>query len=190
MAIMAESAVRVTGRVNVGSGVLRVAGFGLLVALAAQVSIPVGPVPITLQTGAVVLAGLLLCPREAAGAMALYLGLGFLGLPVFAGGQAGLTGATFGYRAGFLVAAPLVSIVAGGGCGGLCRMAVAAALGTTVVFVCGVGWLAAYTGSLSTAVATGVLPFVVGEPLKIGAAVSAVCAVRGLKSRWIARGRL
>jgi biotin transport system substrate-specific component len=68
-------------------------------------------------------------------------------------------------------------------------MAGAAALGPAVVFVCGVGWLVLYTGSVSSAVAAGVLPFVLGEPLKIGAAVSAVCAVRALGGRRIARGQ-
>src|SRR5438094_8937743 len=67
-----------------------VIGFSLLTALAAQVAIPIGPVPITGQTFAVLLTGALLGSRMGALAMIVYLVEGATGLPFFAGGTGGL----------------------------------------------------------------------------------------------------
>ncbi|WP_036553835.1 biotin transporter BioY [Nocardioides insulae] len=73
-----------------------------------------GPVPITLQTFAVMLAGAVLGPWRGVLAVALYLVVGFAGLPVFAGGKAGLAvlaGPTAGYIVGFLAAAMVTGVV-------------------------------------------------------------------------------
>jgi biotin transport system substrate-specific component len=172
-------AVRATGSVG------RVIGFALLAALAAQVIVPIGSVPVTLQTLAVVLAGLLLRPREAAAAMALYVAAGCLGTPVFAAGRAGLTAATAGYLLSFPVAAALVSRIGQGRHTGLGRPVAAAVLGLGVVFGLGVSWLAVLTGSLSEAVMVGLVPFVWIEVAKVGVAVTLVRGgrqVRGTRS--------
>ncbi len=71
-----------------------------------------GAVPITLQTFAVMLTGLVLGPRRGALAVLLYLAVGFAGLPVFAGGSGGL-GVLGGASAGYLLAFPLAALVAG-----------------------------------------------------------------------------
>ncbi len=79
-----------------------------LVALGAFLQIPLGPVPFTLQPYFVMLAGYLLGPLHGAGAVTLYVCAGLLGLPVFAGGKAGLAvllGPTGGFLAGFVLAA-------------------------------------------------------------------------------------
>src|SRR5437588_12777027 len=82
-----------------------VMGFSLLTALSAQIVIPIGPVPITGQTFAVLLTGALLGSRLGAMAMIAYLIEGASGLPFFAGGMAGLPH-LLGPTGGYLVAFP------------------------------------------------------------------------------------
>lgn len=82
--------------------------FAVLTALAAQVSVPMVPVPMTLQSLAVVLAGGVLGPRRGVAAMGLYLAAAAIGLPVLSDGRGGLealTGPTAGYLVGFVLAA-------------------------------------------------------------------------------------
>src|SRR5947208_16687995 len=84
-----------------------VIGFSLLTALSAQIVIPIGPVPITGQTFAVLLTGALLGSRLGAMGMIAYLVEGASGLPFFAGGRGGLAhllGATGGYLVAFRAA--------------------------------------------------------------------------------------
>lgn len=90
-----------------------VASFAALIAACALLpAIPVGPVPITLQTFGVMLAGAVLGARRGLLAVLLYLALGAIGLPVFSGGSAGL--AVFaGPSVGYLVAFPLAALLTG-----------------------------------------------------------------------------
>ena len=84
-------------------------GGAVLTAIAAQVAIPMWPVPITGQTFAVLLVGAVLGASRAALSMITYFSLGAVGLPVFTGAVAGITfGTTFGYLVGFIAAAALV----------------------------------------------------------------------------------
>jgi biotin transport system substrate-specific component len=152
----------------------RVIGFALVTTVAAQVVVPIGSVPVTLQTLAVALTGLLLRPREAAAAMVLYVGAGWLGAPVFAAGRAGFAMATAGYLLGFPMAAALISRIGHGRHAGPGRQVGALTLGMGVVFGLGVGWLAVLAGSLQEAVMVGLLPFVWIEPAKVGVAVTLV----------------
>lgn len=88
-----------------------VVSFALLAAIGAQLEIPHQPVPYTFQTLAVILAGGLLGSRKGFLSMMLYLGLGMIGMPVFAGGGFGLArliGPTGGYLLSFPVAAFVV----------------------------------------------------------------------------------
>src|SRR2546425_8701733 len=89
-----------------------VIGFSLLTALAAQVVIPIGPIPITGQTFAVLLTGALLGSRLGAMAMIAYLIEGASGLPFFAGGMAGLSH-LLGPTGGYLVAFPAAAFITG-----------------------------------------------------------------------------
>src|SRR5512133_1411896 len=78
------------------------------IAAGAWLQLPIGPVPVTLQPLFIVLAGFLLGPARGAAAVALYVLAGVLGMPVFAGGKAGLgvlLGPTGGYLVGFILAA-------------------------------------------------------------------------------------
>ncbi|MEO7588374.1 MAG: biotin transporter BioY [Arachnia sp.] len=95
------------------SDLARIAVFAALVsALALTPAIPLGPVPITLQTLGVALTGLCLGPWRGFAAMALYLAVGAAGLPVFSGGAAGI-GILVGPTGGYLLSFPLAALVSG-----------------------------------------------------------------------------
>ena len=159
---------------------LLVVGFALLTALGARLSIPLTPVPITMQTFFVLLGGLMLGSRLGASAQTLYVALGALGVPVFAGralGFACLLGPTGGYLVGFVAAAWLVGQLARGLDPKSPRaawqvMAVLAA-GTVAIYVPGVYWLARVTGmGFRSALVAGVLPFLPTDALKAVLAAS------------------
>jgi len=146
--------------------------FGALTALGAYIIIPLPPVPITLQTLFLGLAGTLLGGRLGALSQVVYLLLGVLGLPVFAGGKAGLGvlfGPTGGYLIGFVAAAfvigKLSSIKKNSGFAWLCFSLV---VGTAVLYTLGVLQLSlvARLAPLK-ALAVGVLPFLPGDGIKI-----------------------
>ncbi len=86
--------------------------FGALTAVSAQISLPTQPVPVTGQVFLVLLSGLLLGPRLGLMSQLLYLCIGFLGAPVFAGGKAGAL-TLLGPTGGYLLAFPLAAAVAG-----------------------------------------------------------------------------
>jgi biotin transport system substrate-specific component len=166
--------------------VVAVAAFVVAIALAAQIRVPVPftPVPLTLQTGLVLLAGALLGPRLGAAAMLTYLTMGVGGLPVFAGGQLGLA-YLLGPTGGYLLAFPAAALVAGylarpgasRGILGAARLWAGLAVASMVILLSGAAWLAALTGDLTGALALGVLPFLFGEVIKV--TLAALIAWRG-----------
>ena len=149
-----------------------VIGFSLLTALAAQIVIPLGPVPITGQTFAVLLSGALLGSRLGAVAMITYLIEGASGLPFFAGGHGGfihLMGPTGGYLVTFPAAAFITGAFAEHGWDRKFITAAAAmAIGALVIMLSGWLWfsLVMKTSPALTLFAT-VLKFIPGEILKI-----------------------
>ena len=150
-----------------------VLGASLVIALSAQVAIqlPFSPVPITGQTMAVLLVGALLGSRRGALAVLAYIAEGLAGLPVFAGGAAGLArlfGPTGGYLVGFVAAAFLVGWLAERGWDRRFGTTLAAmTLGNLVIYGVGAVWLAVFVGGLSRAWSLGVLPFLPGDAIKI-----------------------
>jgi len=157
----------------VPGGLLRdlvlVAAAAGLTGVAAQVAIPLWPVPITLQTLTVLLAGAALGPLRGATAMGLYLAVGAAGVPWFAEQNSGLGFPTLGYVIGFVAAATLVGWLARRGADRTVVGAVGAmVLGNLVIYAIGVPYLANAIGvDLAEAVALGALPFLVGDGLKI-----------------------
>lgn len=148
-----------------------VLGGALLTAGAAQVSVPLWPVPITGQTLAVLLVGSALGARRGALSMLVYALLGVIGLPVFAGGSAGfavLVSPSGGYIVGFVAAAALVGWIAERfGDRPLRNAALSFALGTVVTFAAGMGWLAVSLGlDLQQTLEFGLYPFVLGGAVK------------------------
>lgn len=143
-----------------------------LVSIMAQIRIPLPftPVPLTGQTFAVLLVGAVLGSRRGVTAMALYLLLGGLGLPAFAGGASGpayFAGPTLGYLAGFIAAATLIGWLSERGLERSLRTSLLPfLLGTLVIYLFGAGWLALSYG-WEKALALGVLPFLFGDALKL-----------------------
>lgn len=153
-----------------------VAGGSLLIALCAQIQIPLPftPVPITGQTFAVLLLPVMLGGWRGPAAVALYVAEGLLGLPFFAGGSAGvavLAGPTGGYLVGFVLAAVVIALLTGSG-GNRVRIALAMVAGNLAIYLCGVPWLAGFVdGGLVAALALGMTPFLIGDAIKLLAAL-------------------
>jgi len=158
-----------------------VAGFSLLTALAAQIEIPTRPVPFTLQTLAVVLAGAVLGPRKGALSMLGYLALGAAGLPVFSSGDFGLVklfGPTGGFLLTFPAAAALVGVLAPRA-RSTWTIALAMASGMALISVGGILQLRATTGmSWAESLAAGFFLFSVWDAVKLAAATAIFKAVR------------
>lgn len=185
---LAAPAVRAAPRAALARRGLAVLSGALLVALAAQVSVDLRftRVPMTLQPLAVLVVGGLLGPAAGASSLVLYLLMGSLGLPVFAGGAAGflhLLGPTGGYLLAYPLAAALTGRLAAGPAAGtagsgrpagagraVARALLASAAGMLVVHVGGVAQLAALTGDLDRAVRLGFVPFFTGDLVKVGLA--------------------
>ena len=150
-----------------------------LVALTAQIVVPLWPVPITGQTFGALLVGALLGKKRGATSLLLYLGQGAVGLPVFAGGTAGiakLAGPTGGYLVGLVVVAWVVGWLSERGWDRRIATAVAAMLiGNISIYVFGLPWLANFVG-WGAVLRVGLIPFIVGDVLKI--------ALAGLALPW------
>lgn len=150
-----------------------------VVGLAAQleVRLPFTPVPMTGQPFAVLLVGALLGARRGALAIVTYLVEGVLGLPVFAGGAAGaakILGPSGGYLLGFVPAAFVTGFLAERGWDRHVLTTWAAmALGSTMIFLCGLPWLAQFVG-WDRVLAAGLYPFILGDVIKQGLAAFAL----------------
>jgi len=168
----------------VRSLVLVVAG-SLILAGSAQVTVPFWPVPMTLQTLAVLLIGGAYGLRLGALTGILYLFEGAMGLPFFAGGKSGIfdshldylfVSPSMGYVVGFILAAGAVGYLAQAGwINSLVRMTVAALIGSFLIYVPGVLWLGYWfvatkgmaTGdAANAAIHAGFLPFLLGDAIK------------------------
>jgi biotin transport system substrate-specific component len=152
----------------------------LLIALAAQVRfyLPNNPIPVTGQTFAVLLAGGALGFRRGIASTTLYLLLGLIGVPVFAGGRNGIDvvlGTSGGYILGFILAAAIVGRLAELGWDrNLLGSVGAMALGSAVIYLVGVPWLAVVAGQPAAwAIANGLEPFLAGDALKVALAAAA-----------------
>jgi len=162
-------------------------GFAGLTGVAAQVRVPLPftPVPITLQTFAVLLAGIVLGTRWGGLSQALYVGAGLGGVPWFQGGTAGLghlLGPTGGYLVGFVAAVAVVGAVTdrwprARRLPGLVATLLVANF--VVIYGCGLPWLFVWLTAVKGAGVTlpglftlGFLPFVPGDLVKLGAATA------------------
>jgi len=153
-----------------------------LMTAGAYISIPVGPVPIVLQNMFVFLAGLLLGSRWGLASVGVYLLAGACGLPVFAGGMGGIgriVGPTGGYLIGYLPAVFILGYLSQKGAARLGFDILAMIVGTIILYACGVTWLKALTEMpWSKALTVGMLPFLIGDALKIVAAAVIARTIR------------
>lgn len=147
------------------------AAFIGLIALGSWISVPIGSVPVTLQTLFVLLAGVVL-HRYGVLPVALYILLGAIGLPLFHNGTAGLgviLGPTGGYLVGFVIAALVTGLVYETKSAALRISGLVA--GTLAIYTCGAAWLVLSLGmGIVPAIMTGVLPFIAFDLIKAGAA--------------------
>ncbi|PTX55609.1 biotin transport system substrate-specific component [Litoreibacter ponti] len=154
-----------------------VLGGSLFIALAAQVSVPFFPVPMTLQTLAILIVGLSFGARLGAVTLLAYLAEGAAGLSVFANGGAGfayMMGPTGGFLLGFVAMAYVAGLAAGRG---MVTMLVASFAAAALIYLPGLAWPAAMLGKTMPELLSGwMLPFLAGDALK---AVLAVMAVAG-----------
>jgi len=171
-------------------GVFGAALFAGLTYVGASIRIPLQPVPITLQTLFVLLSGAILGRHFGSLSQMMYVGLGALGLPIFAGSLAGfgiIAGPTGGYLIGFLVAPVVVGFL-------IDRRhqvwwnAVVFFSGSLIILSLGVLHLTVfYTHDLLTSLQVGYFPFIPGDILKIVAAVSIYRSYRGLQTAFSRR---
>lgn len=148
------------------------------IALGAQVAVPMPPVPMTLQTLAVIAVGLVGGPRVGALAGALYLALVLLGLPVLAEGKASgglgfFSEKSAGYVVGFVVGAAVAGWL---GHRGGWWLLVGGLAGHTAILALGVGVLGLHLG-VATAVQYGLWPFLPGAAVKSAAAWGIAAAI-------------
>lgn len=162
----------------------------LLIAVAAQVSVPFFPVPMTLQTLAVLTVGLAFGWRLGAATVVLYLAEGAAGLPVFAGLRNGVAfaGPTAGFLVGFVAMAAIAGLAAGRG---LLAMAGAALVASAALYAFGLAWPLAVAGALGIEGGwvgmTGrplleafMLPFLLGDAVK--AVLAALIVAGGMRA--------
>lgn len=163
--------------------------FASIICVAAPISIPVGPIPITLGFFAIFLAGIVLSPKSAAAAVSIYIALGAVGLPVFSGARQGfsvLLGPTGGYLWGYLPMVVIISLFIKIFCRNISGKILSAIL---YVLACICGGLICYaTGTIQYMFVTGVplkealslcvLPFIPFDILKAVFASSLGVAVR------------
>ena len=174
----------------------------LFVAGAAQISVPMWPVPMTLQTLAVLGIGAAYGARLGAATLLLYAIEGAVGLPFFAGGKSGIFDAkldyllpsgSMGYVVGFILAAWLVGkLVESGWANSLTKSALATLMGGAILYVPGLIWLAIWAAktmnmdaatATSSALSWGLYPFILGDVIKAVLAGIGVPAI----ANWIGR---
>ncbi|MFA7323014.1 MAG: biotin transporter BioY [Candidatus Nanopelagicales bacterium] len=166
--------------------IVLVLGGAAFVGLSAQVAIPLPftPVPLTLQTFAVLLTAAALGSLRGVAAMMLYAAVGAAGFPWFAEGSSGYSAPSFGYIVGFIAAAFVVGRIAEQGA---TRSAISTAglmvLGNIIIYAVGVTWLKqSLDASWSDAIAWGLTPFLIGDAIKVAAAAGLLpLAWKGLR---------
>ena len=176
--------------------IVAVVAFALLTAVAAQVRVPLPgtPVPMTLQTVAVLLSALTLGPWLGSASMVLYLLLGMLGTPVFAAAvwtDGVFFGHTGGYLIGFVLAQPAIGMAARLSTvkSVWLRCLLATVAGNAVIFGCGLIWLSAWLDiGLTQTLELGLWPFMIGMVLKTGAAAG-LGGITSPFARWLRGGR-
>jgi biotin transport system substrate-specific component len=168
-----------------------------LVAICAHIAMPLGftPIPVTMQTFAVLLLALLFTPGAAFACLALYLTEGAMGLPVFSphgpGGMVQLLGPTGGYLLSYPFAAALASWLYRGRRSSFLAALAGAGLASILILAAGATWLGLLTHvKLSVVFAQSVAPFLPGDAIKVLAAAACVSMLRSFAQDERSRERI
>ena len=167
---------------------LMAAGVGIL-AVSARIQVPFYPVPVTMQTLAVMVIAMAYGSKLGTATLFSYLLAGFLGAPVFAGGAgfAYMAGPTGGYLAGFLASGVVLGALADRGWTRNWQTTAAAMIaGTAIIYLLGVAWLSQLIG-FDKAVQFGLVPFIYGDVLKLVIAAVSVPFMWKLVAKLTAR---
>lgn len=150
------------------------------VIVAAQIRIPLWPIPMTMQTFAVLSLGALYGPRLGMTTILVWLLLGALGADIFAGSDASASGLAYmlggagGYLAGFVLAAAVVGALAQRGWDrSPLKTAAAMAIGNVLIYVPGLLWLGCVYGFDAPILEWGLYPFLIGDAVKLALAMAA-----------------
>jgi biotin transport system substrate-specific component len=156
-------------------------------AIGAYIHVPIGPVPIVLSTLFVLLSGLLLGSRWGLVSMGLYLLVGAIGIPVFAGGKGGLAhflGPTGGYLLGYVLSAWVTGFLSDRSRGILIFEIVAVFIGSLAIYSLGIPWLKWVTRMpWHKTFMLGMVPFLIGDAVKASVALMLARAVRPILKR-------
>lgn len=161
-----------------------------VLAICSQLSLPIGPIPITLQTFAVLLIGMLLPPKQAFTVTTAYLVLGLVGFPVFANGSGGIQAflsPAFGFAIGFIPAATLMARFLESKLQPTLRTYLTASLlATVVLYLIGLSYMSFIIHTVLGAQMTlfqiltaGMLPFLPGDLLKVILSIGIAQRLRG-----------
>jgi biotin transport system substrate-specific component len=160
-----------------------------LTAVGAYIHVPIGPVPIVLSTLFVILSGLLLGSCWGVASMGLYLLVGAIGIPVFAGGKGGFAhffGPTGGYLFGYVLASWITGFISEKSRGLLILDILAVLIGSLVIYSLGVPWLKMITQmSWPKTLMVGMVPFLIGDAIKASVAVILARSVRPILKRQL-----
>ena len=163
-----------------------IAVMAALICVAGPLSLAIGPIPLSLASFAVYLAGAVLGAKRGMLAVAIYLLLGLVGLPVFSGFQGGvqkLVGVTGGYLVGYLPCALITGLAVKADSpetGPQWRLPAFMALGTAALYLIGTAWFMIQTkNTLAASMGMCVVPFLPGDAVKIIAASLLARPVRG-----------
>ena len=149
--------------------ILLVLSFAILTGICAKLKIEIGPVPITMQTFAVLISGALLGSKRGALSQITYLLTGLAGIPWFSrgGGMGYVFSPTFGYIVGFVLAAFFVGFLCERGFDRKIETAILAMLvGNVLIYLPGLFWLTGFVG-WEKGLAVGFYPFIVGDFIKL-----------------------
>jgi biotin transport system substrate-specific component len=160
-----------------------------LTAVGAYIHVPIGPVPIVLSTLFVLLSGLLLGSHWGLASMGLYLLVGAIGIPVFAGAKGGFAhffGPTGGYLFGYALASWITGLISEHSRGLIVLDILSVIIGSLVIYSLGVPWLKMVTQmSWPKALIMGMVPFLIGDAVKASVALILARAIRPVLKRQL-----
>lgn len=142
-----------------------------ILTLSSKITVPMWPVPMTMQTLAVMLVSI--CSPFAVHSVASWLLIGAIGAPVFATSAAGIAsfvGPTGGYLVGFLAASCAIRALSKTALTGFFVFIIA----EITIFFCGLLWLYTFTHDVAGALVAGLFPFILGDFLKVLIACSVI----------------